>query len=51
MINQITSNIKHYLESVSNDVLIWKPGQDFYWLEVHNVKVKKRKYHANCDDF
>lgn len=48
---KIQSQIKRYLESVSNDTLIWKAGPDFYWLEVHNIKVKKRKYQQNCDDF
>lgn len=32
VINKITLRIKHYLESVSNDCLVWKPGPDFYWL-------------------
>ena len=51
VINKITLRIKHYLDSVSNDCLAWKPGPDFYWLEIHNVKVKKRKYQQNTDDF
>lgn len=32
LVNKITLKIKHYLESVSNDCLVWKPGPDFYWL-------------------
>lgn len=44
MIDNTCKKIQNYFQSINNDSMIWKIGQDFYWIEIHNIKVHRRKY-------
>ena len=51
MTGSIEEKLRQYLKGASNDTLTWRVGPDFYWLEIENVKIKKRKLHDNSDRF
>lgn len=40
----ILERINAFFESIRTDMIEWRVGQDFYWLEIHYIKKKRRNY-------
>ena len=43
----ILERINTLFEKIRTDMIEWKVGKDFYWLEVHYIKKKKRNFAAD----
>lgn len=43
----IIEKLSRYFESIKTDMIEWKVGRDFYWLELHYIKKKKRNFNVN----
>jgi predicted transcriptional regulator len=42
----IIEKINSFFESIKTERVEWKTGPDFYWLEIHYIKKKKKQYHT-----